>query len=302
LPQQALDDFNAAIAIRPDCPQLMLSLLYWHPHLTDGQGDDDPDKTIQWQMPLLARIEILDPENVDGDLYVAEAQSANTERMLKILKGAADRSHHDPKVMMRIARTLVDPLRKRMDWDYDLDKRERNKHLLVGAPEVPMFVDAIKTGLASDEWMYPAQENLAWLITAADPNYGDFWPTVYNYNNRHWKAARDEQNAGHYEASIEHARRVMEVLSTGEAEILRYYIVRGLWKLKRYREAIYEAELGAYYFPDKPTFHYMFALVAWDMNERLEEAYERAKIAVELQPSNEGAQQIYKKLAKRLGK
>ena len=87
-----------------------------------------------------------------------------------------------------------------------------------------------------------------------------------------------------------------------DSELMRYIMVRSMWKLGRHREAMNEAEMAAIEMPDRYTFHYMFAVVALEKGERLEEAYERVRIAAELDPKNEGVKATFAKLSARLGK
>ena len=77
---------------------------------------------------------------------------------------------------------------------------------------------------------------------------------------------------------------------------------RQLEELGRLRHALYEAERGIRMFPKKHTFHYMFAVVALDLEDRLEEAYERAKLAAELDPKNQGCKDTVEKIGRLIGK
>ncbi len=55
-------------------------------------------------------------------------------------------------------------------------------------------------------------------------------------------------------------------------------------------------------FPDKATFHYMFAVVALEANTRLKEAYEHAVVAVPKDRNNTGLRETLQKLGKKLGR
>ncbi len=304
LAERTLADLRQALERRPDCPQLIVSLLYWHGQLTDGKGEDAPDKALQWQYPLLARLNLLDPANIDGDLAVADAQIGAPESVqLKILRDLAKRRNNEPQVMGRIASNLVRSMRKRMNWDMYSDKQSENAKRLADAPEAEFFVEAIRAAVNADLYIYPGQTDILYHLAKANPAYADLHGTlIYPYMNRHYKAANEAQKKGDFQTCYDHASRVVDLQSGADMEPMLYCVVKSLWKLDRLDEAMAQAERGIRVLPKKHTFHYLFAVIALQQNKRLEEALEHAKIAAQLDPKNAGIHETVEKLAKKLGK
>ena len=143
---------------------------------------------------------------------------------------------------------------------------------------------------------------MAWWLQFTGPPADTLWGDVYNYKNTHWKGANAALKEGNWEECLKHAYRVRWLMSGDEMERVMYCVVKSQWKLGRLRRALSEAEIGISWFPNKHTFHYLFAVVALELNDRLEEAYERAKLAVELDPTNQGCKDTAEKIAKLLGK
>ncbi len=310
LPETALADLREALKQRPDIPQLIVDLISCHRDLTDGQGDDAPENAIKWQYPLLAQINLLDPRNVEADMMVADQQAYSKEsQQVRILRECAERNGRDPKVMLRVAKSLNlalyhkrNPENRDLSGETDQQQAERSKAML-GTPEAQLFAEALKPALEADLFIPPQLMTTAWDLAIADSGtYGWLWEMAYKYKNGHWKAAQETNRAGKWAESLDHARRVVHTMGDKEYETMQYCVVKALWKLKRLNESMWESQDGFARLPNRHTFHYLFAVVALELGDRLEEAYEHAKIAAKLDPKNTGIHETIAKLEDKLGK
>jgi tetratricopeptide (TPR) repeat protein len=187
-------------------------------------------------------------------------------------------------------------------WFELSDEREQKAQSLKNEPEVPLFLDALNTAIQGDAFLRYPPIGMAWELDKLDPRAAGIWGKVYAYKNGHWKGANAALSAGNWPECLKHAKRVVFQMDGDEGERMRYCIVKSLWKMGQLREALDEAELGIRGYPEKHTFHYMFAVVALELGDRLEEALERAKLATELDPANQGIKDTIKKLEDLLAK
>ena len=195
LSQQTLAELRQALERRPDDPNMIEALLYWHDKLTDRQGEDAPEVTIKWQLPLLARVNILDPLKVEPDLIVAQRQSyGSAKRQLQILADTIQRTNRDPAVMRRVAWNLLWPLRRAMDWDmYDEQNQQKNAHLAAEAPQAALYIDCFKAAINGDAKIERSlTDMILWLDVGGHRDAKGLGGVIYNYRNTHYKAAQDE--------------------------------------------------------------------------------------------------------------
>lgn len=301
LADTAMADLRAASDSRPDCPGILIDLTYWHRILGEELGTLDPAKDLQWQSPLLARVNLLDSQNVEADLNVAwSLAGVDKARQMQILGDMIKRTKRDPAVMKRVADNILETLRIECDLYKSADENQQQAAVskFAQSPEAAMFSDALLTALDNDvPGIWQGLQHMAWLLGHANPPVPDVWTRFYAWKNGHYRQAQDSNADEKWEEALKHAQRCVGLMPDGDdVHRMRYIIVRSLWKLGRLREALYQAELGIYENPRRHTFHYMFAVIAVDLNDRFEEAYERAVIASELDPKNEAVKALVKKL------
>ncbi|MBX7246030.1 MAG: hypothetical protein K1X53_11075 [Candidatus Sumerlaeaceae bacterium] len=289
---KAIAQFKMAVAGRPDCARLLAELV----RLQIRAGEND----FTVQSPLLARIGLLDPKNVDADFAVAEAQfETNPAAALSVLRDVAKRTNNDPQVMYQVATTMIEPLRARMNW---YNRGNQNPGALTGLPEADFYYEAMTTALKADLVIYPAQID---MLSKVLQSRGEAkrWKEIFEpYLKRSFKRASEAQTKGRWAESLKWADAVHDLFGGQDRERMGYCIVKSMWKLKRHREALERCEYEIMLAPDRHTFHYMFAVIALDLGDNLEEAYEHAKIAIPLDPTNQGIKETLKKLGEKLGK
>lgn len=300
LPEQAVAGIKAALELRPDNPEMIGTLIYWHDRLTDHEGDDAPEKAIEWQYPLLTRIHLLDPQRYRPDLIVAAQQAGTTgPTHMKILTDLVERTNWNPEAMEWVSSHLVQVIHLRMEWDYETDHRAEVGRLN-RMPEAKLFAETFERALANDEPVDSSQENMALLVAMGYPEYNPLWNKMYAYKNGHYKAAFVAMKEENWKEALKHAERVRGLVGEKEYELMSYDIIKSLWKLGRKREALYEAEVATANMPNSSKLHYMFAVVACELNDRLEEALVRARIAEKMDPKNTGIREVIGKLEAKL--
>ena len=122
--------------------------------------------------------------------------------------------------------------------------------------------------------------------------YGDAKVQELYNSGKHWALTTGEAIAcykrNEFERCLKLARLVLpKCVDRDGRETCQAYIVRALWKLKQYDEAKKEAQDGQWRFPEKPTFHYLYAVVANEAGD-VEAAFKSAHRAVEINPGGTG--------------
>jgi tetratricopeptide (TPR) repeat protein len=169
-------------------------------------------------------------------------------------------------------------------------------------PETELFIEAAEAAIKGDRRVFPGVIDMLWHANRAQGHPDRSQPLVNAYVARNYKLANDAINAGKWAESYKWAEVTADLKRGWERLRMGYCIVKSLWKMKRYRESLSQCERFISEFPNAPQFHFLFALIALETNERLEEAYEHAKIAVPLDPKNKGYKEALEKLGRKLGK
>lgn len=296
LGHRAREEVDAARAIRPDLPALLRAVIIFH----SRSGHTD----VRWQKAMLEELARLDPSDVEGAVAAAESHGiwgTSDGGFIELLEEAAARHRSRPKALARIAHVIGTELSDRMREGMMTPEavyRDRNRlsDLYVDCTE-----RALDGGVQVEKWM------AGMLREIYRKRHGEGRVNELVESGKHWaltgggaKAAHDGQD---YERCLRLALLSLPKAPTPDArEQMRYYVVKSLWKLNRLDEALKEARAGISEFPERQTFHYMFARVALDRGGPLEEAYERAKRAVDISTTNTGANAVYESLRRRLGR
>jgi hypothetical protein len=126
-------------------------------------------------------------------------------------------------------------------------------------------------------------------------------------SGKHWAltggAAIDAYKANDYERCLRLATLSLSKAPGRDSKELELgYVVRALWRLKRYDEAIAQCRVGIAQFPEKTTFHHLFGVIASEKGGMDEEAYREAFRAVDINPEADGVRTAFEKLRKKLNK
>jgi len=109
--------------------------------------------------------------------------------------------------------------------------------------------------------------------------------------------------SGSWERAFTMASLALPGLDGGDEEHLcRYWIIKSLWKMKRYDESLKAAREGIWKFPREQTFPYMYAIVGLEYGKDLETAFDCAWRAVDLGTGNQGCNDTFEKLRAKLNK
>ena len=233
------------------------------------------------QLPLLARVNILDPPKVGPDLIVAEQQSfTDAKRQLKILRDAVQRTNGNPEVRKQVAWNLVPALRRAMDWDFkNVENQRKNAHLAAAAPQADFFVECIKPVVSADLPIDNSLMDIAyWLKEGGHSGGTELDGMIKAFLNLHFKAAQVREPQAPLEDRTGSCNEGLGPSARPDWGNMQFIIARAHLSLNHNSQAMDEAEMGATELPDAYLFHYIFALAALEKGERLEEAYERAKI------------------------
>lgn len=287
----AMQEMEVAAALRPDCSRLQLDLLRFRV----GKGDVPHD-----QLLALARsIARLDPRSVEAEYVVMEHLADEPRLQTFIAEEAIARAkkENDAVAMTRVMSPLIGNMREAIGWM----RKDENLAALKEHPAVPVFVDAAEHIMNQGKKpLYSGQVDLLVRIYRARGEEAKV-QRVSTYMQEVWTKTQKAHDAGEWQTCYDYASATWEA-SSGNRERQLYYVVKSLWKLKRYREALRRAEEGIQMLPKRPTFHYMFAVVALEANVRLEEAYAHIALAAPMDGSNTGMQETLAKLGKKLGK
>lgn len=293
--EKALAHFNKAVVRGNECPMLLSEhLRMMTPWFTNS---------LERLKPLVDKIIALDPSNYEAEGSLAWSQmvaNANTGQFLPLITKAIERHADNPHAMARYGYMLGKDLNTQKSWGLIPEETAYTE-----GPQADLFIyctqRAIDGGVQVDNWMAGHLRH------------------AYSQRGEHEKAQRLIDGGKHASLTYQSAKKAMvesdwqrcldlsrRALKNAQPTDLRhwlsYQVVKSLWKLGRHEESMEESVIAMGEFPHRPTFHYMFAVVALEKGIRLEEAYHHAKIAVPMDPSNEGARQTYERLAEKLGK
>jgi tetratricopeptide (TPR) repeat protein len=291
-----LEELQTAANLRPDCPSLLRALL----QLQFSSEDYNIDK----QRTILEQIHKIDPSNVEAEMIVAFSHSVGwtSDRLyLPIVQEAAKRHAGDGRAMRRIARSLVEDIRRSVSF-----RVGTWEGLLGPNPESDLFIQcaeaAIKSGYNPGDVVEHRLYD-AYLLRGETAKgneiveSGRYWFLPYDVARRALEEKKD------YEKALKMARLALKAaVDPKDRESVRYIIVKSLWKLKRYDESLEQAGEGFAELPNRATFHYLFAVVALEKGDRLEEALTHAQMAADMDPANAGIKDTVEKLKAKLGK
>jgi tetratricopeptide (TPR) repeat protein len=252
-------------------------------------------------MPILARMQLLHPDNIDGDLMVAahmgKRAPAGDMAYLDIIKKAVERVGTSPQVMDKVTYAMAGPLSMTIQ-PHNSDNYMRLKD----RPDALYYGEAMEVALSDGRLVDPIQMKNFFYVIKANNGWVPKWKIYNEYLDRNLKKLKEALDAGRWQEGLKISAAIGHLGGDNSKMFVDYARVKCLWKLKRYREALYYCEEFQNYHPDKHTFYYMFAVVAEEAGVRLEEAYEKAKIAIPLDPTNQGIKDVLARLGQRLGK
>lgn len=286
---------NAA-RLRPDCSELLRAMLYICFHA----GQTDP----QWQRTVIKAIHAVDPTNVDAEMYAAFSHSigwGNHDDFWSFIQDALKNHPNDAKAMSRIAGTIGTELTRQLGWKAMTPEEVYKTPNKMSDQFIACAEFAMNNGVQVEKWV------AGMLREMYRQRHGEQKVNELVESGKHWAltagAADEAQKKGDWERSLRLSRLSMPINPNRDSrERTQYNIVKSLWKLKRYDEALTEARIGMVEFPEKQTFHYMFAVVANEKGDPLEEAYKAAYTAVDITTTNTGANETFEKLRTKLNK
>lgn len=261
-------------------------------------GKGDPPESL---MPILARMQLIDPKNIEGDLivaaYVGTRAPAGDMAYLDIIKKAVERVGTSPQVMHEVTYAMAGPLSMTVR-PYNSENYLRLKE----RPDALYYGEAMEVALSDGRLVAQEQMRNFFYVIKANKGWVPKWKIYRQYLDRNLKQLKEAMDAGRWREGLKISTAIGHLGGDNSGMFVDYARVKCLWKLKRYRDALYYCEQFQNNYPDKLTFYYMFAVIAEDAGVRLEEAYEKAKIAVPLDPTNQGIKDVLARLGQRLGK
>lgn len=292
----ATREIDAAVALRPDCPNMLQASIYMH--FRSG------DYTIQWQRKTIEQIHAVDPSNVAAECQTAYSHSigwSGDHLFLPIMQEAAKYHANDPRALLRISDEISTDFGRRANfgagtWDDVYKKAD---------PEVDLFITCVEAAMNAG---IQVPNSTAGILRAIyNGRYGPQKAEELMESGKHWAltatAAEDALKAGDYSKCLELARKALPITTHPDGRtLLRYDIVKSLWKLKRYDESLSESNDGIIEFPESQVFHYMSAIVGLEKGDNLEEAYQHAYRAVDICTTNTGCNETFEKLRAKLNK
>lgn len=298
LSERAVAEINAAAQRRPDCTRLWVEVIRTRLNLAhDG---------VDALLPIVATIGAVDPNNVEGDVLLARSLGTTTETRYaraRIYSDAMKRTNMDPDVCLRCAWALIPPIEAVLYVRDPYDADSYDYPALLNNPEADVFCETVESALAKGQYLEKGLIHVLFFNYHAQNRLDKKKAVWDSYVKPSFSRAMAALNKGDWAEANKWARAVYSLQEDPAArETMFYCMVKSLWKLNRHRESLEFAESGIQEFPNRPTFHYMFAVVALDLGDRLEEAYEHARIAVPLDPANQGIKDTLKKLGQKLGK
>ena len=252
-------------------------------------------------MPILARIQLIDPKNIKGDLLVATYKARKSPvgdmAYFDLIKKAVDRAGNTPDVMDAVTQAMAEPLGV-IIGRAESDDYERLKD----RPDALFYGEAMETALSDGRLVSIEQLSTFFYVIKANNGWVPKWKIYVAYLERNHAAMEKALREGNWEEALRLGGALAYFADENGQHKAQYAVVKSLWKLRRYAEALKWCEIYQKNFPERHTFYYMFAVVAEEAGVRLEEAYEKAKIATRLDPTNQGIKDLLARLGKRLGK
>ena len=109
LTDEAIEVIDRAVALRPDCSELLRAALYMH--YWSGHTD------IDWQMQMIERIHKIDPSNIKAESTAIFSHSIGwgaEEDFWKLVEFAIKNHPNDPRAMNMLAEQLGTELSRRL--------------------------------------------------------------------------------------------------------------------------------------------------------------------------------------------
>lgn len=307
IPEQAMTQFHGlakrsatlldeAAAQRPDCPELLRAQLAHH--------FDNQDSNYQWQIAQIEKIHKIDPSNVQAELTTAYSHSVgwdDPKNYLPIIEMAMNNHRNDARAMGLIAQSIVQDISRMVAFHAVADYDE-----LINGPEGELLdkcvtearAGGITFGLGIEKLLQRRYElrGETHKIATQETQMAGNWQQYH-------QIASDAYDRSDWPVTLQYAKAALEhSAGDDERENEYYWVVKSLWRMKRYDESLEMAEKQIAEFPNKQAGHYMFAIIALEKNDRLEEAYQHAKRAVEISSTNDGANKTYETLKQKLHK
>jgi hypothetical protein len=290
-------DFMAKVARRnPDNPAVQRAFTYY---MTSGGGAGNGELRNH-----IKTVAALDPRATDVEVEMAHWNSVGYGLGITYIRtiDAAMKSHKgDPEAMRKITQAVGMELSRQIGWE-KMTKDEAytttNSYLvrfLTGAE----FVYSRGRNLGfEDDWRYA-------LIAIMQSRNAllDTWKQTGQNSFIAYQEARLANMSQDWERSRFMADKALPWMSNDDyGHQCRYFLVKALWKLKRYEESLKAAREGIMLFPRKQTFFYMYAIVALEYGQDLETAFDCAWRAIDLGTDNQGCNETFEKLRARLNK
>lgn len=295
LTAEAQKEIDAAVAQRGDCPDLLAAAL--RIHFSNGHSD------IAWQRSMIERIHAADPSNTDAEIEAAYSHSigwSEDQLNISILQEAALYHSADARAQAMLSGAISKDIQRRIAF-----KDAELKQLYKPNPEGDLLIQCAEAAIAGgqkigdyiEDFLYRSYEARGQVDKMlAQTDSGRYW--LLNY-----MSASNAMKRKEYGNALIHARLGIKVAHNQKRRVqLRYWIVRCLWLQGQYDEALAEAEAGLKEYPREETFDYLFAAVALEKGDRLEEALVHAKSAVDSGTTDPRVKETYDALRKRLGK
>lgn len=289
--EQGLRHVDAALQLRPDTARLNYLA-------ADTRQALERDFASEIE-PLLNRIEEIDPEFLWHDItrarHYLNTDDARIVRALDRVRASED----DPDVVLAAMRLLERYLLKTY---HDAAARDFVPKRAVGTPAAERFRALFEAAFRRKEMrLYSSNVNLYSRLHFAMGNHD--WGVAWEYTTATYYEARAAHNSEDWALCYTRAREIVYLPTPADMRHnLYYFVVKSLWKMKRYREAFDWCERAIRVYPDRHTFHYLFAVIARESGTRLHQAHEHALTALALDPTNESLLNIYRRLATTLKK
>lgn len=281
-----------AIALRPDCPELLVARL----SAADGLA-------LQEERKLVHQILALDPSNTVAEKVVAYSHSAGWDDPrvgFAFYKESVERHATDARALASLASGMVRDLTRMIAFE----EADKDDLVLKSNPFVDLFIDtaldAVTSGAAIDDkvamvlydTIASRDETTRALALAESGKSGKF---SYIFADR-------ERAAGRHDNAIRIARIALNSLRTQEERsTARWTIYQALLAKNNYDEIFKLAEEGLAEAKFEPSYYYMFAVAAERSNKRLDEGWKRAQRAVQLGPGDPEVQALHQRYVARRG-
>jgi hypothetical protein len=287
---------SKAAEIRPDCSELLRALEYFNIQIGNS--------SVDYLNRMISRVHQIDPSNVEAELTAAGANTTgygDSEAYWEFIQIALKNHQGDAHAMSRIAYSLGSELSTRLSWHHMTPEQVYKESNPLSDQFVKCTEYAMDHGQQVENWM------AGMLREMYRQRYGEARANELMESGKQWaltsNAAAAAQKTGDWEKSLKLARLSQENTTIRNArEKNQYYIVKSLWKLKNYDEALIEARHGIAEFPERQTFHYLFAIIADEKGDPLEEAYREAYTAVDIYTTNTGCNETFERLRAKLHK